>query len=146
MSGFTPLFLPFVIGWVIWKIFRRYFVRSPLDNIPGLAPKSFSRGAFNQCGWDRLHFGWMSLPLILGNLSDLFSRHGFSTHDYIAKNYGQVVRYHGAFGVSYNLCTRDANGLICTQARCLYVFDPKALSSIVMKDQMLYEEPTWFSR
>lgn len=33
-----------------------------------------------------------------------------------------------------------------SQAKGLYVFDPKALNHIIVKDQMVYEEPRWFIR
>lgn len=30
------------------------------------------------------------------------------------------------------------------QGKGLYVFDPKALNNIVIKDQLIFEEPRWF--
>ena len=30
--------------WVLWKFFRQWVVKSPLDNIPGPPPKSFLYG------------------------------------------------------------------------------------------------------
>lgn len=32
------------------------------------------------------------------------------------------------------------------QSNMLYTFDPKAMHHIVIKDQDIFEEPTWFTR
>lgn len=32
-------------GWLLWKVFQNYLVRSPLDNVPGPARTSFWKGA-----------------------------------------------------------------------------------------------------
>ncbi|EKM59115.1 uncharacterized protein PHACADRAFT_205293 [Phanerochaete carnosa HHB-10118-sp] len=95
-----------LLGWAFWKLFGLYFVKSPLDNIPG--PKRTS--------------------LFKGNTQEIFNRHGLDYLQKLGEQYGQVVRYHAPLG-----------------ARGLYVFDPKALSHIVVKDQ-IYEEPRWFLR
>ncbi|KAI0347504.1 cytochrome P450 [Trametopsis cervina] len=91
--------------WILWRFFRPYAAKSPLDNLPGPARTSFLRG----------------------NLGDLFNRHGWDFHDRIAAEYAAVTRYHGMFGT-----------------RGLYVSDAKAMHHIVVKDQHVYEEPTWF--
>ncbi|KAJ3552918.1 hypothetical protein NM688_g3899 [Phlebia brevispora] len=62
-----------------------------------------------------------------GNIPDMFNRHGWRFHDSWSQQYGQVFKFHGALG-----------------AKALYVFDPKALHSIIVKDQMIYEEARWF--
>lgn len=42
-------------------------------------------------------------------------------------------------------CMRfQCNPLI--QSNMLYTFDPKAMHHIVIKDQDIFEEPTWFTR
>ncbi|EPS98332.1 hypothetical protein FOMPIDRAFT_41436 [Fomitopsis schrenkii] len=61
---------------------------------------------------------WMS-----GNLRQLFNRNGWEFNNSINSDYGSVVKLHGMFGT-----------------RQLYVYDPLALSSIVVKDQYVYEE------
>ncbi|KAI0347505.1 cytochrome P450 [Trametopsis cervina] len=65
--------------------------------------------------------------LTQGNLGDLFNRYGWEHHDRIATEYPGVAKYHGPFGT-----------------RGLYVWDPKALHNIVIKEQHIYEEPRWF--
>ncbi|EPT02239.1 hypothetical protein FOMPIDRAFT_1047944 [Fomitopsis schrenkii] len=62
-----------------------------------------------------------------GNLRQLFSRNGWEFNNSINSDYGPVVKLHGMFGT-----------------RQLYVYDPLALSSIVVKDQYVYEETPEF--
>ncbi|KAL6304705.1 cytochrome P450 monooxygenase [Sparassis latifolia] len=58
-----------------------------------------------------------------GNLSEFVNRHSWDFHLDVAQNYGPVVNFKGFLG----------NPL-------LYVYDPKALHSIIVKDQHIYEE------
>ncbi|KAJ7924201.1 cytochrome P450 [Mycena leptocephala] len=62
--------------------------------------------------------------LLTGNLAQFHDPDGWDFHKEIEENYGQVVKIQGLFG-----------------DRQLYVFDPAALYSILVKDQDLYEEP-----
>ncbi|KAJ6587527.1 cytochrome P450 [Mycena vulgaris] len=61
--------------------------------------------------------------LVTGNLIQYTDPDGWDFHKELEENYGQVVKLHGLLG-----------------ARQLYVFDPAALHSILVKDQDLYEE------
>ncbi|KAJ6532314.1 cytochrome P450 [Mycena vulgaris] len=60
---------------------------------------------------------------VTGNLIQYTNPDGWDFHKELEENYGQVVKLHGLLG-----------------ARQLYVFDPAALHSILVKDQDLYEE------
>ncbi|KAJ6587592.1 cytochrome P450 [Mycena vulgaris] len=60
---------------------------------------------------------------VTGNLIQYTDPDGWDFHKELEENYGQVVKLHGLLG-----------------ARQLYVFDPVALHSILVKDQDLYEE------
>ncbi|KIK05286.1 hypothetical protein K443DRAFT_641813 [Laccaria amethystina LaAM-08-1] len=62
-----------------------------------------------------------------GNFRQLFTIHGWAFHKYIAAKYGGVVKVKALFGENQ-----------------LYVFDPKALRHIVIKDQYIYEETSAF--
>ncbi|KAJ3559695.1 hypothetical protein NM688_g182 [Phlebia brevispora] len=98
----------FVFGvcWFLWRLFRPYVLKSPLDNIPGPPSPSFFKG----------------------NIPQLFNRHnGWEFHVQLAK-YGSVVRFTEMFG-----------------KRALYVFDPKALYHIMVKDQYIYERASFQS-
>ncbi|EKM49766.1 uncharacterized protein PHACADRAFT_214286 [Phanerochaete carnosa HHB-10118-sp] len=64
-----------------------------------------------------------------GHVKALFNRHGWDFHDRIVQQYGPVSKVYTAFGTPG-----------------LYVYDPKALNSIIAKDQYTYEEPAWFVR
>ncbi|KAJ7693060.1 cytochrome P450 [Mycena rosella] len=61
--------------------------------------------------------------LLTGNLTQYYDPDGWAFQRELEQNYGQVVKFHGLFG-----------------DRQLYVFDPVALHSILVKDQDLYEE------
>ncbi|EIW54984.1 cytochrome P450 [Trametes versicolor FP-101664 SS1] len=65
---------------------------------------------------------WMT-----GNLPQMFNRQGMPFYHDLIDKYGPVVRLHGAYG-----------------RKILYVFDPRAMHSIVVKDQYSYEQPDWF--
>ncbi|EKM49762.1 uncharacterized protein PHACADRAFT_131561 [Phanerochaete carnosa HHB-10118-sp] len=62
-----------------------------------------------------------------GHVKDLFGRHGWDFHDRLARQYGSVSKVYSTLGTPG-----------------LYVYDPKALNSIVVKDQHTYEETSWF--
>lgn len=62
-----------------------------------------------------------------GNFRQLFAVHGWEFHKNIAAKYGSVVKVKALFGENQ-----------------LYVFDPKALHHIVVKDQYVYEETSAF--
>ncbi|KIP09651.1 hypothetical protein PHLGIDRAFT_86237 [Phlebiopsis gigantea 11061_1 CR5-6] len=62
-----------------------------------------------------------------GHLPEMFDRHGWDFHDRITEQYGSVVKLYGPL-----------------KTRGLYVSDPRALNNIIVKDQMIYEEPGWF--
>ncbi|KAJ7663992.1 cytochrome P450 [Mycena polygramma] len=64
-----------------------------------------------------------SKSLITGNLTQYYAPDGADFHKQMEENYGQVVKIHGLFG-----------------ARQLYVFDPAALYTILVKDQDVYGE------
>ncbi|KAJ7227551.1 cytochrome P450 [Mycena rebaudengoi] len=68
--------------------------------------------------------GPLPKSLLTGNLAQFHDPDGWLFHKEIEENYGQVVRIQGVFG-----------------DRQLYVFDPAALYSILVKEQDLYEEP-----
>ncbi|KAI0669354.1 cytochrome P450 [Trametes maxima] len=93
------------VSWFLWKYFRQVVVKSPLDNIPGPPPESFT---------------W-------GNLSQMLHRHAWPMYEYLTESYKGVVKLAGPLG-----------------HRMLYVFDPVAMHSIIVKDQYVYEEAAWF--
>ncbi|KAJ3489260.1 hypothetical protein NLI96_g2239 [Meripilus lineatus] len=68
-----------------------------------------------------------SPSLLAGHLGRLFHRHeGWKLHNELASNYGPVSSLKGGFG-----------------KRMLYVRDPTALHSIIIKDQQFYEESSF---
>ncbi|KAL0960499.1 hypothetical protein HGRIS_005537 [Hohenbuehelia grisea] len=69
-----------------------------------------------------------SASWITGNLGQLFTSHGLPFHNHIVNHYGGVVKVHGFFGDEQ-----------------LYISDPQALQSIVVKDQDAFEETAVFT-
>ncbi|CAA7265718.1 unnamed protein product [Cyclocybe aegerita] len=91
----------YVFSWAIWKIGRRFYRKSALDNIPGPSAKSLWQGVLPQ----------------------VFNDNAWSFQKEMAEKYGGVVKLTGLLG--------DVQ---------LYVFDPKAMHHIVVKDTNTYEE------
>ncbi|KAH7928038.1 cytochrome P450 [Leucogyrophana mollusca] len=58
-----------------------------------------------------------------GNIGQIFNPYGWEFHQMLSDKYGPISMYHGLFG------TRE-----------LYVYDPKAMHHILVKDQYIYEE------
>ncbi|KAJ3475171.1 hypothetical protein NLI96_g12013 [Meripilus lineatus] len=105
LSNFAETLIICLVSWILWRVFRRLVMTSPLDNIPGPPSNSF----------------WT------GNLRQILHRHqGWGFNNKLAEEYGSVVRFHGLLNTPI-----------------LYAFDPKALHSILLKDQNLWEEPPW---
>lgn len=99
----VPFALALIATWILWSLFKKHIISSPLDNVPGPTSSSF----------------W------IGNTNDLVDRHGWKFHKRLAEEYDStVVKIHGLMG-----------------SKGLYVFDPKALNSILVKDQTSYEVP-----
>ncbi|KAJ2986929.1 hypothetical protein NUW54_g9577 [Trametes sanguinea] len=64
------------VTWFLWKFFRRFVVKTDLDNLPGPPSPSF----------------------IYGNIRQLYDRRSFKFHRHLGEEYGPVVRLHGRFG------------------------------------------------
>ncbi|KAK7688260.1 hypothetical protein QCA50_008630 [Cerrena zonata] len=71
--------------------------------------------------------GPSSNSLLTGNLTDMFNRNAWGFHRRLIHEYGPVSVVRGLFG-----------------ERMVYVFDPKAMHNIVVKDQYIYEETPVF--
>ncbi|KAK7681875.1 hypothetical protein QCA50_015224 [Cerrena zonata] len=64
-----------------------------------------------------------SQSFIKGNIARLFDRYGWDFMDELGERYGSVVKLTGPIG-----------------RKILFVFDPKALQHVVLKDQDTYEQ------
>ncbi|KAF8190414.1 cytochrome P450 [Mycena galopus ATCC 62051] len=64
-----------------------------------------------------------------GNLNQVFSPNAWAYHQGLVENYGGVIRINGLLG-----------------EKSLYVFDPRALHQILVKDQDIFEEPAYVIR
>ncbi|KAI0775295.1 cytochrome P450 [Trametes elegans] len=119
--------LPVVAGGLLlyglWRLLRDYFVSSPLDNLPGPPPGSLIGGAYlPQPARPRLN---ENVARRAGNASELFNHDNWGFMRRLVDTYGAVVRVRFVLG-----------------KRWLYVYDPKALHSILVKDQELYSRGT----
>ncbi|KAI0370635.1 cytochrome P450 [Pilatotrama ljubarskyi] len=68
-----------------------------------------------------------SPSFVYGNLKQLYDRRGWNFHREIGEHYGPAVKLHGKFG-----------------KKILYVFDPRAMHHIAVKEQYIYDEARWF--
>lgn len=85
------------LGVLLWQLLRHLFVRTALDNIPGPRPASFWNG---ECLYAvSLEAAEPLTTLFLGNLSQIFDRHGWNFHRELGEKYGSVVALNGFFGV-----------------------------------------------
>ncbi|KAF5323100.1 hypothetical protein D9611_009211 [Ephemerocybe angulata] len=65
---------------------------------------------------------------LLGNIGDMISTRGWAYHKHLSDEYGGLSRVHGFLGES-----------------ALYVYDPKALQHIIVKEQYIYDEAPSFT-
>lgn len=91
----VALFFIVALGWIMWKVFQDYIVGSPLDNVPGPARTSFWKGGSLPASLHRTHSS-----IMLGNIHEIFNRHAWDFQKRLAEQYGSVVKFHGALGVS----------------------------------------------
>ena len=75
----------------------------------------------------------------------MFNRQGGPYYRDLIENYGPVVRLQGAYGVStYHPPLYAFAYNVAPQRKILYTYDPRAMHSVVVKDQYSYEQPDWF--
>ncbi|KAG6850718.1 hypothetical protein H0H93_009876, partial [Arthromyces matolae] len=104
-------------------LLKRLFRKTDLDNVPGPIPESFIKGIQTAPPSNSVI---KSKPLE-GNIGQLFDVYAWNFNAKLAEKFGRVTKIHGMFGTKY-----------------LYLFDPKALHHIIVKDQVVYEETSSF--
>ncbi|KAJ3804415.1 cytochrome P450 [Lentinula aff. lateritia] len=62
-----------------------------------------------------------------GNYEQVFNPDAWGFHEFLAKEYGSMTRLHGPYGTN-----------------TLYTFDPKAMQTVLVKDQDVFEEDDGF--
>ncbi|KAF8159576.1 cytochrome P450 [Crassisporium funariophilum] len=97
--------LLYAVSIALWKGYRRFFAKSPLDNVPGPPSKSFLTGV---------------LPAI-------FSQNGWDYNTELAEKFGGVIKIKALLGENQ-----------------LYVFDPKAMYHIIVKDSNAWGQTSSF--
>ncbi|TBU38509.1 cytochrome P450 [Dichomitus squalens] len=75
--------------------------------------------------WDVVP-GPLPKSFVSGNLEQLFDRDAWGFHDEVAQNYGPVMKINAVLG-----------------GKWLYVFDPTALRSIVLKEKGTFDQIPW---
>ncbi|KAJ3510085.1 hypothetical protein NLJ89_g4875 [Agrocybe chaxingu] len=108
-------------SWTLWKICRRFFAKSPLDNIPGPPPKSIWKGVFSQ----------------------VFNVDGWNFHREMAEKYGRVIKLTALFGES-QLYVFDPKALHHIVVKVGQFTMPSYFSNPCVKDQYIYEETSSF--
>ena len=79
---------------LVWKLFKRIILKSPLDRIPGPGSVSFAKGS----PIVRTYF-MGSLTGSLGNMEQINERNAWSFLDHLSDDYQPIVKLNGLFGV-----------------------------------------------
>lgn len=137
--GIQQIVLLFGILLLTWRFLRPYVTRSPLDNVPGPPSASILKGMCFATLID------LRKPVCIGNILQLFNpEDAWDFHKAIGRQYGSVIRFTEMFGVSTHVAKKCCQiTQAYSQKRALYVFDPKALHSIVVKEQYVYERASF---
>lgn len=86
----------------------------------------------------------------VGNLGQLFNAKGLPFHLELVERFGGMVKVYGFFGVGSSPFLRFVRTIclltdfLWSQDEQLYISDPRALQSILLKDQDAYEETAVF--
>ncbi|KAJ7791268.1 cytochrome P450 [Mycena leptocephala] len=96
---------------------RHYYLCPARDLLRGTDPSTSLILYFGQHTWPP------PTSFLTGNLTEYHDPDGWEFQRKLEQNYGRIVRFQGLLG-----------------ARALFVFDPAALQSILIKDQNIYEE------
>ena len=125
--------------FILWKVFRDYFVSYQIDNLPGPQPVSFLFGASLTIS---VASGRIAHLYGIGNLPQLTTRQSWRLWAQYADSYGPAFLVRSLLSVRIvNLppCIRDANsGNV--QRRVLVLHDPKALHTVMVKDQDVWRK------
>ncbi|KAF7369849.1 hypothetical protein MSAN_00613900 [Mycena sanguinolenta] len=129
LSRMSPALLAVLIYYALFRILRwllkPLYSPSLLRDIPGPRPQSWFTGAsvgviYPSCGEGLTR----TKP---GNLGQLFNAKGLPFHHDLVERYGGMIKVYGFFGDEQ-----------------LYISDPRALQSILGKEQDAYEETAVF--
>ncbi|KAJ6533788.1 cytochrome P450 [Mycena vulgaris] len=82
----------------------------------------------------------LEMWLSVGNLSRIHDPDDSACQKELEENYAQVVKVHGLLGVTTDSIQPSLRLIYVVQERTLFVFDPTALHSILVKNQDVYEE------
>ncbi|KAF9448716.1 cytochrome P450 [Macrolepiota fuliginosa MF-IS2] len=101
LSAFLRAFALYLVSWLVWKLFRKFLVRSSLDFLPGPPPSS----------------------LLFGNIPELYHSEGWDFHKQILERYGNTIRIRGAFGERL-LLTFDPKALHHIFVKDQWIYEP----------------------
>ncbi|KAJ3550674.1 hypothetical protein NMY22_g305 [Coprinellus aureogranulatus] len=138
----SPLqFLAIGVGvWAFWRLFRRFVVRDPLDNIPGPPPESWLAGQFHFLSFvPSVHFADGGQDICHGSSTpkDWNTRTTFSRH---TADCSGSADYSRCFAFSFTCLPTKQTDVGGVKQNMLVVSDPKALHNILIKETDIYEE------
>ncbi len=82
---------------------------------------------------------------VSGNLKQLLDRNGWGFLSNLTESYPGVAKLYGPLGVRRPvLHVYELPSSLLPQRRMLYVFDPTAMHSIIVKEQYVFEEAEFF--
>lgn len=87
----------YVVTLFLWRLFRHFLVKSPLDKVPGPPSASYVTGK-RVCP-PRQILMYRCLTRVQGNIEQVFANDGWDFQRELM-SYGPVVKFHGLLGVS----------------------------------------------
>lgn len=141
MSAVALLVPAILLVIAVWLLLKDRVLRSPIDQVPGPSSPSLLSGKYRY---------WLLPILCLSRGRQVIW--GDSSTDTKAGNFMMSWRlsmppsrgFEECLGyVLTLLCARDIQLITLSKERILYVFDPTALHSIIIKDQQYYEEASF---
>jgi hypothetical protein len=99
MSTPFQILVLFAAFWIVLRVLKALFVKSPLHDLDGPPPESFVVGAFSTLfSTDLSHF--LTIFDISGNIKQVYGILTLPWHRATVKKYGGAFKIHGLFGVS----------------------------------------------
>lgn len=140
-SLYSLLFLALAGGaaWYAWQRSQRR-KHHVLENLSGPPSRSFLK---SELTCSLVVYSPLN-PSHTGSLGEMYNRHAMPFQKDVALNYGSVVKLRGLFNVRSIRNLRDESYLKCLQRPIVFISDPAALHTMLIKEEHIFEESRSF--